>query len=98
MNFEMCGDFDFYQDRAVLHVVIPMKMLRHLVGGGDSRYMTVTNPEVISILVQIYKNQQTTDEYRSEVKTLLELALRSPNSSTAKGNFIKKSLATPVRK
>lgn len=89
----LVGDIDFLpDDRAVLHVVLPMKTVRALCSGGAKRYISLQHNEVMGLLARIFENPVTSKEYRVAVRSLLKIALESPNSSDPERQFIKSKL------
>jgi hypothetical protein len=74
-SFEFEGDFDFCLDRhPVLSVLIPLDTLKSLVSAGPSRFLKITQSEVVTLLGLVVRNPNTSEDNRVAAENLLELS------------------------
>jgi hypothetical protein len=73
-KFEFEGDLDFTLDRhPVLSVLIPLDVLKSLVSAGPSRFLKITQSDVVALLGLIVRNPETSDANRASAQELLDL-------------------------
>jgi hypothetical protein len=75
VSFEFEGDFDFCLDRhPVLSVLIPLDTLKSLVSAGPSRFLKITQSEVVGLLGLMTRNPNTSEDNRVAAEDLLDLS------------------------
>jgi transcriptional regulator with XRE-family HTH domain len=74
-QFEFEGDIDFTLDRhPVLTVLLPLDVLKSLVSAGPSRFLKITQSEVVALLGLIVRNPETSDDNKVAAQSLLDLS------------------------
>jgi hypothetical protein len=75
VGFEFEGDFDFCLDRhPVLSILIPLDTLKSLVSAGPTRFLKITQSEVVGLLGLIARNPNTSEDNRAAAQSLLDLS------------------------
>jgi hypothetical protein len=75
-KFEFEGDFDFTMDRhPVLSVLVPLDVLKSLVSAGPSRFLEITQSEVVGLLGLIVRNPNTSEDNRAAAQSLVACSL-----------------------
>lgn len=70
-DFNLLGDFDFIEQDAWLQFRIPIPVLQALIAGPRGRHITITQEEVLGLLIDIDRNPETSEPYREIVRSLL---------------------------
>lgn len=74
-KFKFEGDLDFTLDpNPVLTVVVPLGVLESLVSSGPSRFLKITQSEVVGLLGLIVRNPNTSEDNRAAAQSLLDLS------------------------